>query len=133
MRQGGSGVPVSILPVFNLFFVSFYQNILLLLITLPVYAAWRHAGTPLNRIDALAFLLCSGFLALETAADHQMWNFQVTTSQECVSRGVLAMLDGSPLHISAGGAGAGTTALINTAGHPRLGSLIHVHTACRCR
>ncbi|KFM27747.1 Uncharacterized protein F751_2738 [Auxenochlorella protothecoides] len=77
VRQGGSGVPVSILPVFNLFFVSFYQNILLLLITLPVYAAWRHAGTPLNRIDALAFLLCSGFLALETAADHQMWNFQV--------------------------------------------------------
>lgn len=93
VRQGGSIIPVSLLPLFNLLFVSYYQNILLLLIALPAYASWRHAGTPLNRVDVLACVLCSAFLALETVADHQMWKFQVRRSRGCTLNAFFAVMD----------------------------------------
>jgi steroid 5-alpha reductase family enzyme len=62
--------------LFNLFFITIYQNTLLLLICLPAYEAFRHQGGfgPLDVLAALVFLAC---LAGETIADQQQWNFQV--------------------------------------------------------
>ena len=61
--------------VFNLSFVSLYQVLLLLLITLPSVAAV--GGTrPLNLVDGGAAALFITFLLLETAADQQQYEFQ---------------------------------------------------------
>jgi steroid 5-alpha reductase family enzyme len=60
----------------NVSFISFYQNALLLMITLPAYVAWRARGTPLNTIDALAALLFLTLWIGETVADQQQWSFQ---------------------------------------------------------
>ena len=62
--------------VFNLLFISVYQNLLFVLFMLPVYQAYRSAGNPINRFDIIAAVLFTGFLALETTADRQQWDFQ---------------------------------------------------------
>jgi steroid 5-alpha reductase family enzyme len=59
----------------NATFIAPYQNVLLLLITLPAYVAWQHRGTPLGALDfgaAAVFVLA---LVGETVADQQQWNF----------------------------------------------------------
>lgn len=61
---------------FNLFFISLYQNTLILLFTLPAVVAWQGRETPLNWLDALAALLMLGFIVIETVADQQQWNYQ---------------------------------------------------------
>jgi steroid 5-alpha reductase family enzyme len=61
---------------FNLFFVSLYQNTLILLFTLPVVVAWQGKGTPLNALDYIAAALLLGFIVIETVADQQQWNYQ---------------------------------------------------------
>ncbi|MBN1533246.1 MAG: DUF1295 domain-containing protein [Spirochaetes bacterium] len=61
---------------FNLGFISLYQNLLFVLFTLPLYAAWRDAGTPISPMDFAAAALFAIFLLGETAADQQQWNFQ---------------------------------------------------------
>jgi steroid 5-alpha reductase family enzyme len=61
---------------FNLFFISIYQNLLLLLITLPAWTVSQNPGTPVGAADLIvtaAFLAC---LAGETVADQQQWTFQ---------------------------------------------------------
>lgn len=68
--------PVALLPVLNLVFIALYQNVLLMLITAPVYASWRHLGTPLRWVDALAVLCAGTCLVIEAVADQQQWNFQ---------------------------------------------------------
>lgn len=62
--------------IFNLFFISIYQNTLILLFTLPVLVAWQGAETPLNLLDYLAASLFLGLVVFETVADQQQWNFQ---------------------------------------------------------
>ncbi len=62
--------------VLNATFLAPFQNLLLLLIVTPSYAAYRFAGTPLNALDyaaAVAFVL---FFIGETVADEQQWRFQ---------------------------------------------------------
>jgi len=68
-------MPRPLFEVFNLLFIVCYQNVLLLLISLPAYTAWRHPSqlTPLDGVLAAAFLAA---LAGETIADQQQWNFQ---------------------------------------------------------
>ncbi|HQW25027.1 MAG TPA: DUF1295 domain-containing protein, partial [Saprospiraceae bacterium] len=61
---------------FNLFFISFYQQGLLLLITLPTLIALRGTDTPLGLLDYLAAALFIFFLVIETIADQQQWNYQ---------------------------------------------------------
>lgn len=77
IRRGGSVIPPGAFPLFNLVFVACYQNLLLLMIMLPMYVCWRHAGEPLNAVDALAAGAAAFFLTLEAAADEQQWAFQV--------------------------------------------------------
>jgi steroid 5-alpha reductase family enzyme len=62
--------------LFNLLFISLYQNSLILLFTLPTVAAWQGGDTPLNILDCLAAALFLGFVTTETIADQQQWNFQ---------------------------------------------------------
>src|SRR5262245_832155 len=61
--------------LFNLFFITIYQNVLLLLITLPAYTATRHRGG-FGALDVAAMVLFLGSLVGETVADQQQWNFQ---------------------------------------------------------
>jgi steroid 5-alpha reductase family enzyme len=62
--------------VMNATFIAPFQNLLLLLITVPAYLAYQRAGTPLGVLDILvaaAFLL---FFLGESVADEQQWKFQ---------------------------------------------------------
>jgi steroid 5-alpha reductase family enzyme len=60
---------------FNLFFITIYQNAILLLITLPAYTALTNRS-PFGVWDALAAVVFLAFLVGETAADQQQWTFQ---------------------------------------------------------
>ena len=60
--------------VFNATFISPYQHLLLLLIALPAYTAWQHQ-TALGPADVVLATLFLVFLAGETIADQQQWEF----------------------------------------------------------
>ena len=62
--------------LFNLFFISGYQNVLILLFTLPVIIVMQFNTQPLGIIDYIAAALMLIFIAMETLADIQQWNFQ---------------------------------------------------------
>ena len=73
------------LHVFNLLFISFFQNYLLLYITSPSLVAWEMAmrskycnyyDNPLNRLDYIATVLFVMSLIGETIADNQQRQFQ---------------------------------------------------------
>lgn len=61
---------------FNLFFISLYQQGLILLFTLPAVMAWHGKGTPLNALDYIAAGLFILFVVTETIADQQQYDFQ---------------------------------------------------------
>lgn len=61
--------------VFNFLFISLYQNLLVLLTTLPAVAAMGSAR-PFGWLDVAATILMAGFIALEAVADVQQWRFQ---------------------------------------------------------
>lgn len=62
--------------LFNLFFISGYQNALILLFTLPTIVALQNNTTPLGWLDYVAAALMLFFIIYETIADIQHWNFQ---------------------------------------------------------
>jgi steroid 5-alpha reductase family enzyme len=94
--------------LFNLGFVSLYQVLLLLLITLPAVAA---AAQPrgLNRLDAVAAALFLLFLLLETVADRQQYDFQTEKQRR---RAAGQPLDGDMAR------GFRTSGLFSVARHP---------------
>jgi steroid 5-alpha reductase family enzyme len=62
--------------LFNFFFIVIYQNVILVLITLPALTAYQHRGRGFGVFDvflALLFLVCT---LGETIADNQQWVFQ---------------------------------------------------------
>jgi len=62
--------------LFNLFFISLYQNYLILFFTLPAVVAARDPHAPLEMFDyALAGLILL-FIGIETVADQQQWVYQ---------------------------------------------------------
>ena len=61
--------------LFNLGFISLYQNAIIWLITLPVLTVYRHPG-PLTPGDWVLAVLFLAALAGETLADQEQWNFQ---------------------------------------------------------
>lgn len=77
--------------LFNLGFISLYQNLLLLLLVTPAVAAWGVRGTALNLVDGVAAVLLLGCLLVETIADNQQYRFQ-TEKQRLRAAG--ATLDG---------------------------------------
>jgi len=62
--------------IFNFFFISLYQNVILLLITLPAFTAYENRSTPFGVLDAVIAVVFFGLLVGETVADQQQWNFQ---------------------------------------------------------
>jgi steroid 5-alpha reductase family enzyme len=67
-------MPPLAFQLFNLFFIVIYQNLLLLLIALPAFTALKNPR-PFGALDAVAAVLFLTFLAGETVADQQQWNF----------------------------------------------------------
>ncbi|MCB0663299.1 MAG: DUF1295 domain-containing protein [Saprospiraceae bacterium] len=61
---------------FNLFFISLYQNSLILLFTLPIVVAWQGGDAPLNWLDFVAGGAMLLFIILETVADQQQYDYQ---------------------------------------------------------
>lgn len=61
--------------VFNVLFIVIYQNLLLLLITLPAFTILMNEQRPFSLVDALLTVLFFGLLVMETVADQQQWNF----------------------------------------------------------
>jgi steroid 5-alpha reductase family enzyme len=62
--------------VFNLLFISAYQNVLILLFTLPAIVALQYISVPVGILDYAAAGLVLFFIVFETLADIQQWNFQ---------------------------------------------------------
>lgn len=61
--------------LFDLVFIALYQNVLLLLIVLPILTT-HGARAPLGSIDVLLAIAFVGLVVLETLADQEQWNFQ---------------------------------------------------------
>ncbi|MDZ7634353.1 MAG: DUF1295 domain-containing protein [Bacteroidales bacterium] len=62
--------------LFNLFFISFYQNLLILLFSTPLLMAALYHDTPLGATDLIAASLMLLFIVTETIADNQQFRFQ---------------------------------------------------------
>jgi steroid 5-alpha reductase family enzyme len=76
--------------LFNLGFISFYQNLLLLLLVTPAVVAWGARGTALNPLDGVAAALLVGFLLAETVADNQQFAFQTEKHRRLAAGAPLA-------------------------------------------
>ncbi|MDD3965696.1 MAG: DUF1295 domain-containing protein [Candidatus Neomarinimicrobiota bacterium] len=61
--------------LFNLFFISIFQLLLIFAIALPLYLV-RQNPTALNRVDILLFALHLLFLVGETISDNQQYRYQ---------------------------------------------------------
>ena len=72
--------------LFDLFFISIYQNALVLAITLPSLASMESDIVALNIFDSLAFGSALMFLILETIADEQQMFFH-TTKRKMLNEG----------------------------------------------
>ena len=71
--------------LFDLFFISFYQNFLILSMTLPAIECMDSAIS-FGIFDVIATVLCLLFLAIETIADEEQWVFQ-TKKKELLKSG----------------------------------------------
>lgn len=67
-------MPPIAFEAFNLFFIVIFQNLLLVLITLPALTALNNPR-PFGVLDAIVTVLFLLFLAGETVADQQQWRF----------------------------------------------------------
>lgn len=63
--------------LFNLFFISIYQNTLVLMTTFPALVL-MNVELPFGWVDGLAAALMLGFIIYETISDEQQWAFQST-------------------------------------------------------
>ncbi|MBR4564351.1 MAG: DUF1295 domain-containing protein [Paludibacteraceae bacterium] len=63
--------------LFNLLFISTYQNVLVLMTTFPALVL-MNVDKPLGVMDGVAAALMLGFIIYETIADEQQWRFQST-------------------------------------------------------
>jgi len=62
--------------LFNLLFISFYQHLLILLISSPILLAAKHVDARLTWLDYLAAFLVLLFIVVEAMADNQLFRFQ---------------------------------------------------------
>ncbi len=62
--------------LFNLFFICGYQQILILLFTLPIIIALQFNDTALSLFDWIIAFAMVFFIVFEAIADQQHWNFQ---------------------------------------------------------
>jgi len=71
--------------LFDLLFISIYQNALVLMITFPALVS-MNSVRPFGWVDAVAAACMFGFILLETIADEQQWVFQ-TRKHEMLDAG----------------------------------------------
>ncbi|QWT23153.1 DUF1295 domain-containing protein [Subtercola sp. PAMC28395] len=76
--------------LFNVFFITLYQNVILLLITLPMLTMFTHRGTEFGPLDLVATVAFLGCLVGETVADQQQWLFQREKARTLASGNVPA-------------------------------------------
>jgi steroid 5-alpha reductase family enzyme len=62
--------------LFDLLFICGYQNILILLFTLPMLVALQYNSVPVGMYDYLVAAFMLLFIVFEMIADIQQWNFQ---------------------------------------------------------
>jgi steroid 5-alpha reductase family enzyme len=62
--------------LFNLLFISGYQNLLILSLTFPAIIALQYDDTPLGLLDGVATALMLAMIVLEAVADNQQWRYQ---------------------------------------------------------
>ena len=62
--------------LFNILFISFYQQLLILLFSTPLLIAAQYNNSPLNIYDAIPAVLMFTFIVIETIADKQLFDFQ---------------------------------------------------------
>jgi steroid 5-alpha reductase family enzyme len=62
--------------LFNMFIISFYQNLLILLFSSPLLLASKYNNSSLGIIDIIAGSLMLLFIIIESVADNQMFRFQ---------------------------------------------------------
>jgi steroid 5-alpha reductase family enzyme len=70
--------------LFNLFFISLYQNIIILLFSAPLLMAAKYRSSELNLTDLIAALLMLLFIVIEAVADNQQYRFQKL--KQCMDR-----------------------------------------------
>jgi steroid 5-alpha reductase family enzyme len=62
--------------LFNLFFISLYQHLLILLFSSPLLLAAKNQTRSLNVLDIIGASMMLGFILIETIADNQLFRFQ---------------------------------------------------------
>lgn len=97
--------------LFNLFFISLYQNVVVLLITLPSLMIVG-VNSPMGVGEWIALSCFLGFLILEFVADEQQWKFQETKKKMLAEGKTLSELP-APYN-----KGFNTTGLWGHARHP---------------
>ena len=97
--------------VFDLFFISIYQNALILMLTLPALVC-MNSTAPFGWVDVVAAVLMLGFIVYETVADEQQWAFH-SKKRELLNEG--RKLEDLPAPYNKG---FNTTGLWNVSRHP---------------
>lgn len=77
--------------MFDLFFISLYQNLLVLAICFPALSAME-SEVPFGIWDVVSAVLALAFLALETAADEYQWKFHQNKKKLLAEKGTLERL-----------------------------------------
>ena len=62
--------------LFNLIFISFYQQFLIMLFSTPLLVAAKYNNISMNQLDYVAAFFMSLFILTETIADNQLYFFQ---------------------------------------------------------
>ena len=62
--------------LFNLIFISFYQQFLIMLFSTPLLLAAKYNNISMNQLDYVAAFFMSLFILTETIADNQLYYFQ---------------------------------------------------------
>lgn len=97
--------------LFDLFFISIYQNALVLMTTFPALVSMG-SDAPFGWVDGIAACLMGGFILWETIADEQQWAFQTKKWKMLKEGKTLAELP-SPYSL-----GFNTTGLWGRSRHP---------------
>jgi steroid 5-alpha reductase family enzyme len=74
--------------LFNLLFISFYQNFLILLFSTPLLMAAKFIDSPIKWIDIAAASLMILFIIIEATADNQQYKFHKLKKQAPGSDGI---------------------------------------------
>lgn len=73
--------------LFNLFFISFYQQVLILLFSTPLLLAAKNSSAELTVLDFIAAGFMLLFILIETISDNQLFNFHLQKQHKLLPDG----------------------------------------------